>query len=261
MVCLNKKIPVNVSLMKKVFIIEIEEIIEHELYYLNDINDKKKDRIKNNIIKEFRRTINTDFFIKRIMHDEHCSFKHTRGKRDGEFCCKRITKNGNKKKYVCTQHNKDHVPQKRLIKDNSNDILIKKPINLIDNNKSILDNSIDLIKTKKDEPNIELLDFVGVKINNSNISKNRKINNKHNYDNKLNEIKKYKKNYKFKNNIKNYEYNYFENIICNYKEENLCYDIKNHGCCNFKHINNIYLNDFLHDKHQFYENNNLIKIH
>lgn len=113
MVCLNEKLPINLKQMKSVFLKELDEIIENEIYYLNGINDEKKDKLKNNIIKKMNNKFNSDFFIYRIIHNEHCTYKHQRGKNDGKFCCKRITNNGNKTKFVCTIHNKEHIPRKK----------------------------------------------------------------------------------------------------------------------------------------------------
>jgi hypothetical protein len=67
MVCLNEKLPINLKQMKTVFISELDEIIEHKLYYLNDLDDIKKDKIKNSIIKDFRNKIYSDSFIYMII--------------------------------------------------------------------------------------------------------------------------------------------------------------------------------------------------
>jgi predicted RNase H-related nuclease YkuK (DUF458 family) len=66
--------------MKKNIIDELDEIIENELYYLNEIKVDKKDKIKNRIIKEMKKRINMDLFIYRFMNNDHCTFKHNIGK-------------------------------------------------------------------------------------------------------------------------------------------------------------------------------------
>lgn len=51
-----------------------------------------------------------------------CSHKFKKGKMDGYYCCKKITKNGDKNNYFCTKHNKNHVPKKKNIKEKINEI-------------------------------------------------------------------------------------------------------------------------------------------
>lgn len=43
------------------------------------------------------------------MDDNHCVFKYTRGKKSGNFCCKKINTNleDNKKYYLCCSHSKN----------------------------------------------------------------------------------------------------------------------------------------------------------
>lgn len=124
----NKKIPINIIDMKNVIIEEIDNIIDNKLYFLDIVfsslkteiknnEDKYKDKIKilkNNIIKEIKNKMDTNNFIYRIIDNDHCIFNHTRGKNKGNFCCKRITKNGDKKTYVCTVHNKKHIPKPKI---------------------------------------------------------------------------------------------------------------------------------------------------
>lgn len=114
MVCLNDNIPVNYIQMKKLIALELNDIIEHELYYIEDIDEEKKDKIKKNIVKEMKNKLNTDFFIYRIINNNYCTFKHAKGKKEGYFCCKRITENGDNENFVCTIHNKKHIPKKKV---------------------------------------------------------------------------------------------------------------------------------------------------
>lgn len=74
--------------------------------------------------KYVKEKITEDHFVYLNMNDNICTHKFRKGKRDGEYCCKKITINGNKTKYVCTKHNKDHFPNKRKIKN-----VIKSTIN------------------------------------------------------------------------------------------------------------------------------------
>lgn len=228
--CLNEKLPIDMKMMKKVILQEIDDIIDHELYYVNDIEKVKKERLKNNIIKELKNKFNSDHFIYRIIHEDHCNFKHERGKNDGKFCCKRITINGNKKKYICRVHNKDHVPKKKIkllddksFENSKNNKILEKSKNIINKNNSIL------LRT--------------------DISKNLNKN----YHEKIKNIKKIKNPLKcrnpktyinnfnindFKRVINYYNYNYLEPIICKH-------DRCSSNECQFKHKNNILLSDFI----------------
>lgn len=132
MVCLNT----NISFNK----LKLKNNIQKEL--LNEINDnfhlcggfglvKLEDNIKlelNQIIiskinklveKKINDLFSNDYFIYKNMDDNKCTYKFKKGKNEDNFCCKNITKNGNKSKYVCTKHNPEHIPKKRNIKNKS----------------------------------------------------------------------------------------------------------------------------------------------
>jgi hypothetical protein len=120
MTCLNDKLQINIKQLKTIFIEEINYIIDNELYYIDEkkIDENRKIKLKNNIIKEIKNKINEDNFIYRIMDDNYCTFKHKRGKNDGKFCSKKINTNleiGYKKDYLCCTHSKKHIPKKRKI--------------------------------------------------------------------------------------------------------------------------------------------------
>lgn len=227
MVYLNRKLPIDIEQMKKIVINEIDEIIEHKLYFLDVIfptlkNELKKDekiyndkikKLKNDIVKEFKIKINSDYLIYKIIHEEHCIFKHERGKNNGNFCCKRITKNGDKKKYVCTMHNKNHTPKKKIkliedkIEGNTKNIIPNLCKINSSNNEIILENSEINYKENLNN-NIELLSInkkledskkIRKYMKNSGINKNKKILkfNSINYlNNKIN-INKIKKIYNY----------------------------------------------------------------
>lgn len=220
MVCLNNNIPMDYSKMKKVILLELDNIIKNELYYIDEINDNKKDRIKDNIIKEMKNKFNSDLFIKRMMNDNHCIFKHKTGKNDGKICCKKITKNGDKRNYVCTSHNKNHIPKKKIkLNDKYKDINIEKSIKSIDKE-------------------IQIKPSISIKKSIENCG-HEKVNDK-------NII--YRKYRKFiKNSFKSI-LNLNNNIICKYKNDDLCYNIKTYGICNFKHMDNkIPINNFIYN--------------
>ena len=214
MVCLNNNIPMDYSKMKNVILLELDNIIKNELYYIDEINETKKDRIKDNIIKEMKNQFNSDLFIKRMMNDNHCIFKHKTGKNDGKICCKKITKNGDKRNYVCTSHNKNHIPKKKIKpNDKYKGINIEKSIKLID-------------KEIKIKPNIEIINSIE-KSGQENVNVKNII---------------YRKN-SFKS-----IFNLNNNIICKYKNNDICYNIKTYGFCNFKHIDNkIPINNFIYN--------------
>lgn len=128
MVCLNNKLPINLVQMKHIILKNLDDIIDHELYFVDDkiLNDDKKNKIKNKIIRELKNKFNSDNFIYLMIDDNHCGHKIKRGKLDGNFCCKKITSNGSKKNYVCTKHNKNHVPKKRIPKKEETKITLAK---------------------------------------------------------------------------------------------------------------------------------------
>lgn len=205
MVCLNEKLPINLKQMRSVLIKEIDSIIEHELYFLEiifpslkkdlksdeNIYNNKINKLKKNIIKDIKNKMDTDYFLYRIIDDKHCTFKHSRGKNEGNYCCKKIKTNliDNKEDYLCCTHSKKHIPKKKSIKIDYNST------NKKENTKC--PSSIDILELdqNKNESNIELLDFVGVKINNSNIPKINKsiIQKKDEKNNNITYNKYYKK--------------------------------------------------------------------
>lgn len=215
MICLNKKLPVDMEEMKKVFIKELDVIIEHKLYYLdvmfpnlkNDIkndeniyNDKIK-KFKNNILKEFKSKFDSDNFIYRIIDQNHCTFKHEKGKNEGKFCCKKITKNGNKKKFICRIHNKDHIPKKKI---KLHEYETSENIEKTKNNRIISDK----VEIYHDKINGKIVDINNDKKNiekNRNIRKNNEnFRNKNIYINKFN-INSFRKKINYhKDNISNY---------------------------------------------------------
>lgn len=53
MVCLNKNLPINISIMKKELISILDDIIKEKLEYIDVIEYEKKEKLKLNIIKDF----------------------------------------------------------------------------------------------------------------------------------------------------------------------------------------------------------------
>lgn len=250
--CLNKKLPINLHQMKTILLNEINYIIDDKLYFLDVIfeclkkelkNDEdeynnKIKKLKDNIIKEIRNKFNCDNFIYRIIDNNHCGFKHKRGKRDQEFCCKKITKNGNKDKYVCTTHNKDHIPNKRKDK---NDLLLK-----INDKDEIQNNEIPpggYLENKNIETTKNRCEKIVNDINyniSSNISLEDKTVNDINNTGKINKkikIDLLKNSYINNPNKSNSLSVCLKNIICKYNNNSFCYNIEKYGNCKFKHIN------------------------
>lgn len=251
MVCLNETISVNMKELSKLILEKVNQAIEDELYYVDDIKDDKKEIIKNRILKEIKTQVKNDNFIYRIMANNRCTYKHKHGKHDGFFCHKNITKNGDSKKYLCRTHNKFHIPKSR-----------KNINNIEDNNKIInkftIEKSINLIKNDIDHYPEQLQ-----KINKTSLN----IIN----DNSIYQKKLFKNNIKRKNikiHIDNFNLNYFKKInkehrniiICKYDGHDNCYNINKYGHCDFKHTNNnISLNNFLNKDNNFH-NSNISKV-
>lgn len=215
MVCFNNKLPIDRLSMKRIMLSKLDEILDNKLWYLEGVKDESKDKLRKSIIKEMENEFNSDKFIYLMIHDDHCTFKHRRGKNDGNFCCKRITKNGDKKNYVCREHNKNHIPR---TKEN----IMKKEIDSKNDSIKIIntDNNISSFKTKSNNNYILK----------PKLKKNKKINiNSFNFNN-------------FKKIINNYsEYNYSKNTRCKY--DGNC----NNNNCKYKHFNKeILINDFLY---------------
>lgn len=237
MVYLNKNVFVDIKKLEINLLKIIEDKVVNELDYVHNINDKKKERVKSNIIKEIKNEIRKDYFLYRIMASDRCVYKHKYGKNDGKFCCKRITANGDKNQYVCTLHNRNHIPQKKEINTSNNNILISKSIHLIDNNKLINESIKDIpykcnkVISSEDTSSISNLNQIN-KYKKNYIIKN-KMKRINLYVNKFN-LDGFKKSIKYDD-----QYNYSENIICRYKS---C----NNKSCLFKHVdNNIPLNEFI----------------
>lgn len=219
MVYLNKVISINIKSLENIILEKLENAIQDELFYVDNINEDKKENIKNNILKEIKNQIKTDYFIYRIMDEKKCVFKHSRGKYEEYFCHKNITKNGNHKEYLCRIHNKYHVP-------------IKKNIKNVDNYK-VSDISVNESIEKTNVNNKIML------YNSSAINKQRIIlKNKNKYYIKgLNP------------NIKNIIKNYSSDTICKYNKDKLCHNIDKYGKCDFKNVhNNFSIQDYINNE-------------
>lgn len=257
MTCLNNKLQINIKQLKTIFIEEIDYIINSELYYIDEkeIDENRKIKLKNNIIKKVKNKINSDYFIYRIMDDNYCTFKHKRGKNDGKFCNKKINTNlemGYKKDYLCCTHSKNHIPKKRkLIKvpevseikntiepvkidikeiildksrNNNNNIIHDNSFNILENVDNIK-NNLDLQKTKiNDKLLLKKNNFKVLKTYNNNINLYKKrVYNDKGYISLIKEfnlsdfiINKYNNfNYNFSNPPVSFSNNYFIDLKYN----------------------------------------------
>lgn len=208
MTYLNEIVPINMKALKKLIIEKIEDEIENQLYLLDIIfpdlkkyiEDNKKiynekiNRIKNNISKNVRNIISSDHFCYMVMDDNRCTYKHNRGSNDGKFCCKNITKKGNKKNFVCRIHNKYHIPEKKI--KPCNDKSLETFENLNKNNIQAVNTSCisnDEISLENKKINTEPLENMipnNIKIkNNNDIDKIKVKKNSKNYKNSKNFIK------------------------------------------------------------------------
>lgn len=168
------------------------------------------------------------------MNNRNCTYKHLRGKNEGNFCCRKINTNieDGKEDYLCCIHSKKHIPQKRKCFKNNN---------IGDAEKITKDKSINLdvgfnnnvIKNKENINNDKYILFsknMKKRTDDINIKKTKIINKKLN----TNFLEK---------NIKNYNYN--NNVICKYGND--CHNNK----CTFKHKNNeLSLLDFIINKNK-----------
>lgn len=228
MVCLNDKLPIDYNRLRSLFAEELSNIIEYEIYYIDGLKHEKKEKIKNNIINAFKNKMNSNFIIEQVIHKDNCIYKYKKGKKDDMVCCKKITKNGDKYKYVCTTHNKNHIPKpKNSIEksetNNYNNIPIQKSCEIKE--KKVIRNSKIYKKDFRNNIKIKTLYIENININLI-----------------MNSLKKYSK------------CSYSENMVCKYNNEKLCYNIAKYGKCSFKHKNNPKIYDLLNDfnKRQIY---------
>jgi len=144
MVYLNENISFNVFRLRENIKKEISNSIKDDISFnkIIKLDSRIKESITDMIEKKINKKINeifsNDYFVYLNMNENICTYKIRKGKLADRFCCKKITTNGDKSKYVCTIHNKNHVSKKRLkaseIPCNSNTINNNNAINIpIDN--------------------------------------------------------------------------------------------------------------------------------
>lgn len=239
MVVLNVKLPINVLEMKKVVLEELEYIIKDEIDGYINYDDKKRDikieKLTKNIIKGMENKFYSDFFISRMLDENHCIYKHKWGKKDGNICCKKITKNGDKNNNVCTKHNKMHTPQTKIVKKDIINVDLKNKIH--DGSINVKNANITLSNDNK----------IGVLNVNNRCNKNIIYKNKKDKNININNL--------ILNNFKKIIIDYNNVIVCKYNGRSNCHNIIKYGFCNFKHFNNIIPID-----HYINQNNNLLSI-
>lgn len=158
MVCLNEVISFKKLNLRNNLTNELNDELQRNFYLSDfpqlklesDIKSELTIKIIDNIKKIIKNKMNdlfsNDNFIFINMDDNICTHKFKKGKNDGRFCCKKITKYGDKNNYVCTRHNKNHIPKKKNknLKNSKNSNHCK----IFENNKNI-DNSIMKSDNKK----------------------------------------------------------------------------------------------------------------
>lgn len=148
MVCLNKNISFNVNTLKLSIVSNVNCFVQNALEFY--LSEDKIIKVQNKLEKQIKSLFYNDHFVYLNMNNNLCTHKFKRGKSDGFFCCKKITSNGNKKNYVCTKHNKEHVPKKRNNNINVVNIINDTKDKFLQNN-SILRNLSKVKKVKKNK--------------------------------------------------------------------------------------------------------------
>jgi hypothetical protein len=92
------------------------------------------------IIKDVKNNI-SDHFLYLVMHDDYCTHKYKKGKNEGKYCAKKIRSNNPKKVYLCCQHDKNHIPQKKKNKNKNKNI---NEVIEIKNNNINIDEAIEI---------------------------------------------------------------------------------------------------------------------
>lgn len=133
MVVLNDSINLSLKRLKIYLPATIKEFMDQALEHY--IDEKKLEKIKKNMEKYIKEKIVEDHFVYLNMDENICTHKFKRGKKEGNYCCKKIRTNleGNSRDYLCTKHSKKHIPKKR-IKNNSSLISFSKNNNHKKNN-------------------------------------------------------------------------------------------------------------------------------
>lgn len=187
----------NYNNMRNIFINELENIINNELYYLDNIDYTRKERIQNNIIKNFKNRISSNFIIEQVIHKDHCIHKYSKGNKEREYCCKKITINGDKNRFVCTKHNKNHIPMKRITKNNFSQVANFNKNSNIDKNIKNKNNNNNFLNTlNKNESQYTFT--IKSKYDYKRINKIKVFNRKHNL---INKNKIYKEDMIFNNEL------------------------------------------------------------
>lgn len=109
---INESLNINTCKVKKNITYLLENIIEENLLYFDingkDIlNQKQKERIKNNIIKDFNQNINYKLYLS--IEKNYCIHKFNKGINFGKYCNRKIyIKDGENIQYYCSRHNKTY---------------------------------------------------------------------------------------------------------------------------------------------------------
>ena len=95
---------------------------------------ENKQKMMESIIREKIKKIKTKNFWYINSSKNVCTHIFSKGKKQGYMCHKKITENGDKKKFVCTKHNPNHTPKKG---ERENKNIIKRAEKKINDTKKI----------------------------------------------------------------------------------------------------------------------------
>ena len=114
MVILNTEILICKTSMIKSIENIMNEVIEN--YFDDEIickTKEKKQKLMESIMKEKIKKTKTKYFWYLNSSKNIWTHIFSKGKKEGYMCHKKITENGDKKKFVCTKHNPNHTPKKK----------------------------------------------------------------------------------------------------------------------------------------------------
>ena len=110
----------EILVCKKAIVHSIKDIMNEamEKYFEDEVLCKTKEK-RQKMIKEKKEKTNTNtkHFQYLNSSSNNCTYIHKRGKNEGYMCHKKITKNGDKKKFICIKHNPNHIPKKKREKN------------------------------------------------------------------------------------------------------------------------------------------------
>lgn len=114
---INNSLRINTKFIKKTIENTLNQNINNNLYFLdnsgnNIINNKQKNVIKNNIIKDFLGVMDYNLYLS--IDKNYCIYKFQKGKKYGKYCNRKIhIKTDNDVEFYCSRHNKNYDANQR----------------------------------------------------------------------------------------------------------------------------------------------------